>query len=177
MNFFYFTADGDHCSIPVNSSASPFLWVVWYLVLWMYHSLFIHMPIDEFLHFFEIIVTNSVRMYCYCCLVAKSYLTLYGHMDCGSSIHGNSQARILEWVAISFSRGFSWPRDWTYISCIEGRCFATEALGKPIYIILMNWIFEGVHSGCSSIIHSVMIYASLSSGLGQHVRIISLLCF
>ena len=42
-------------------------------------------------------------------------------MNCsppGSSVHGISQARILEWVAISFSRGSSWPRDWTHISCI-----------------------------------------------------------
>ena len=37
----------------------------------------------------------------------------------GSSVHGISQARILEWVAISFARGSSWPRDWTYISCIS----------------------------------------------------------
>ena len=33
----------------------------------------------------------------------------------GSSVHGIFQARILEWVAISFSRGFSWPRDWTWV--------------------------------------------------------------
>ena len=33
------------------------------------------------------------------------------------------QARILEWVAISFSRGSSWTRDWTQVSCIAGRCF------------------------------------------------------
>ena len=43
-------------------------------------------------------------------------------MDCGlSSIHGIFQARILEWVVISSSRGSSWPRDWTqvfYVSCI-----------------------------------------------------------
>ena len=41
-------------------------------------------------------------------------------MDCsppGSTIHGLSQARILEQVAISFSRVSSWPRDWTHISC------------------------------------------------------------
>ena len=36
----------------------------------------------------------------------------------GSSVHGISQARILEWVAISFSRGSSWPRDQTHVSCI-----------------------------------------------------------
>ena len=42
-------------------------------------------------------------------------------LDCsppGSSVHGISQARILEWVAISFSRGSSWPRDWTHVSWI-----------------------------------------------------------
>ena len=36
----------------------------------------------------------------------------------GSSIHGISQARILKWVAISFSRGYSWLRDQTHVSCI-----------------------------------------------------------
>ena len=47
-------------------------------------------------------------------------------MDCslpGSPVHGILQARILEWVAISFSRGSSQPRDWTQVSCIAGRCF------------------------------------------------------
>ena len=42
-------------------------------------------------------------------------------MDCGlpvSSVHGILQARILEWIAISFSRGSSWPRDWTHVPCI-----------------------------------------------------------
>ena len=36
----------------------------------------------------------------------------------GSSFHGISQVRILEWVAISFSKESSWPRDWTHASCI-----------------------------------------------------------
>ena len=47
-------------------------------------------------------------------------------MDCslpGSSVHGIFQARILEWVAISFSRGSSQPRDRTQVSCIVGRRF------------------------------------------------------
>ena len=38
---------------------------------------------------------------------------------------------MLKWVAISFSRGSSWPRDWTYISCIAGGFFTTEPLRKP----------------------------------------------
>ena len=47
-------------------------------------------------------------------------------MNCslpGSSVHGILQARKLEWVAIPFSRGSSWPREWTKASCIAGRFF------------------------------------------------------
>ena len=52
--------------------------------------------------------------------------TLCDPMDCsppGSSIHGILQARVLEWIAISFSRGSSLPRDWTRVFLIAGRCF------------------------------------------------------
>ena len=52
--------------------------------------------------------------------------TLCNPVDCsppGSSVHGILQARILEWVAISFSRGSSQPRDWIQVSCIAGRRF------------------------------------------------------
>ena len=62
--------------------------------------------------------------------VAQSCLTLCDPVDCslqGSSVHGILQARILEWVAISFSRGSSWPRDRTRVSCIAGRCFTLWA--------------------------------------------------
>ena len=58
--------------------------------------------------------------------VAQSCPTLCDPMDCsrlGSSIHGIFQARILEWVAISFSSGSSQPRDQTRVSFIVGRCF------------------------------------------------------
>ena len=58
--------------------------------------------------------------------VAQSCPTLCDPVDCsppGSSIHGILQARILEWVAISFSRGSSWPRDQTQVSCIAGKRF------------------------------------------------------
>ena len=54
-------------------------------------------------------------------------------VDCslpGSSIHGILQARILEWVAISFSRGSSPPRDRTQVSCIAGRRFTLWATRK-----------------------------------------------
>ena len=64
-----------------------------------------------------------------CCCVSKLCLTLFDPMDCSlpvSSVHRISQARILEWVAISFSRGFYQPRDWTHVSCILARFFITE---------------------------------------------------
>ena len=56
--------------------------------------------------------------------VTQSCLTLCEPIDCrlpDFSIHGIFQARILEWVAISFSRGSSQPRDQTQVSCIVGR--------------------------------------------------------
>ena len=58
--------------------------------------------------------------------VAQSCPTFSDPMDCslpGSSIHGIFQARVLEWVAVSFSRGSSRLRDWTRVSRIAGGCF------------------------------------------------------
>ena len=55
---------------------------------------------------------------------------LWPHGLPGSSVQGISKARILVWVAISFSRGSSRPRDRTFISCIAGGLFTTEPLGK-----------------------------------------------
>ena len=52
-----------------------------------------------------------------------------GHSPAGSSVHEILQARILEWVAIPFSRGSSWPRDGTRVSCIAGGFFAIWATG------------------------------------------------
>ena len=61
--------------------------------------------------------------------------TLWNPIDCsppGSSVHGIIQARILEWVAIPFSRGSSWPRDRIQVSCIADRFFTVWAPGKQI---------------------------------------------
>ena len=52
-------------------------------------------------------------------------------IDCtlpGSSVHGILQARILEWVAISFYRESFWPRDQTQVSCIAVRLFSNWAM-------------------------------------------------
>ena len=62
--------------------------------------------------------------------VAQSCPTLCNPMDCSlpcSSVHGIFQARVLEWVAISFSRGPSRPRDWTRVSRIVSKHFTVWA--------------------------------------------------
>ena len=69
------------------------------------------------------------------------FATLWTVPPTGSTVHGVSQVRILEWVAISSSRGSSWLRDWTHISCISclaGRPFTTKLPGKP-------WLNEQMH--------------------------------
>ena len=58
--------------------------------------------------------------------VAQLCPTLCDPMDCslpGSSVHGIFQALVLEWIAISFSKGSSQPRDRTRVSRIVDRCF------------------------------------------------------
>ena len=57
----------------------------------------------------------------------------------GSSVHGILQARILEWVTISFSRGTSWPRDRTRVSHIGGRRFNLWATREAL-----NHLFQDV---------------------------------
>ena len=74
-------------------------------------------------------------------LVAKLCPTLCDLMDCspsGSSVCMILQTRILKWVAISFPRISSQPRNQTHISCIAGRFFTTELRGEPISNALSN---------------------------------------
>ena len=63
------------------------------------------------------------------------------------SVCGISQARILEWVPISFSRESSWPSDWTQVSCIVGRLLtdsATDSLGVPgKHLNHYNYVYQG----------------------------------
>ena len=71
-------------------------------------------------------------------MFAQSCPTLCDLMDCSppsSSVQGNLQARILEWVAMPFFRESSQPRDRacvSYASCIAGEFFTAEPLEKPI---------------------------------------------
>ena len=73
----------------------------------------------------QIHTTETTKLFI-SCEVAQSCPTLRDPMDCslpGSSVHGIFQARVLEWVAISFSKETSQPRDRTQVSRIAGRRF------------------------------------------------------
>ena len=120
--------------------------------------------------------------------VTRSCLTLCNSMDCSppaSSVHGNFQARVLEWVAISFSRGCSQPRDWTHVSHIAGRHFSTwaprEALISPhareLYIFHI-WVLGQIYLSSKHFSHSLAclfliilsfpIFANTNSALSPH---------
>ena len=77
--------------------------------------------------------------------VTQLYPTVCNPVDCslpGCSVRGILQARILEWGAISFSRGFSWSRDGTQVPCIASRFFAVWATREsPVGLryMITNW--------------------------------------
>ena len=117
------------------------VWPIWVAFAWKLYltwdvSKLIHMLIRSIKLWFNWIIKEVIFDPCMC---AQACLTLCNFTDCNppdSSILGIFQARILEWVALSYSRGSSlWPWDGTYIICISlsGRwilyhCIAWEAL-------------------------------------------------
>ena len=81
------------------------------------------------------------RVLC-CYLLTKSWLTLCDPMVTsvhGSSVHEISQARILVWVAISFSLGSSQLRGQTWVTCIAGGFFPSEPPRKPQSTLLATF--------------------------------------
>ena len=82
--------------------------------------------------------------YIICVLVAQLCLTLCYPMDCslpGSSCPWNSPGKNTRGVAIPFSRGSSWPREQTWVSCIAGRFFTIwDTVEPPLYYILEIFI-------------------------------------
>ena len=100
--------------------------------------------------------------------VAQSCLTLCNPVDCslpGSSIHEILQAKILEWVAISFSRGSSWTRDWTQVSHIAGRCFnlwaTREAPGSTVIDTPRNNVLPAIWASLNPV--------KLTCKINQHI--------
>ena len=83
---------------------------------------------------------------------------LLWHMDCsppGSSVHGISQTRVLEWVDISFSSGSSQPRDQTHISFLAGGFFTTE---PPGIFTLITYFYSKVAKYMSDIFNICIPY-------------------
>ena len=79
-------------------------------------------------------VTLPFLQSCHMVLIPQSCPPLCNRVDWsppGSSVYGTLQARILEWVAISFSRATFQPRDRTCVSCLAGGFFTIESPGKP----------------------------------------------
>ena len=73
------------------------------------------------------------------CMHTQSYLTLCNLVDCsppGSSVHDISHTGTLEWVAISFSRGSSWPRDQTWVSCVP--CNGRQILCQLLHLGILE---------------------------------------
>jgi len=131
-----------------NFHLPDYKWICW-LKIWMsLKNIFI-----ENLCLFKnsLFISSPIRFY----LLKKSYCEislyitdnlLFSHQvlsdsfgtpctDCsltGPSVCGISQASILEWVAISFSRGSSWPRGWTYVFCIGRQTLPLSHWGSPI---------------------------------------------
>ena len=91
-----------------------------------------------------------------------SHVRLLRPHDCsppGSFVHGILQARILEQVAISSSRGSSWPRNWTHVFCVS-------CMGRCILYHCATWQDPCMHistSKCATLLFSVKILARTSA--------------
>ena len=124
----------------------------------------------------------------HCVLATQACLTLCDPMDCsppGSSVHGILQARILEWVTISFSRGSSWPRDRTWVSCTASGFLTFWATYSPWnypgqntgvgYLSLLQRIFptQGLNPGllhCRQILYQLNLPLYRASGMAQMLK-------
>ena len=98
------------------------------------------------------------------CLVDQSCLALWDPMDYsspGPCAHGIFQARILEWVAISSSRGSSQPRDWTFVSCIAGGFFTCWALREAWYTHISKHHTLNIYNFCLSVIPQYLAFQVL----------------
>ena len=127
---------------------------------------------------FGITLTLSLHLQCKRREVTQSCLSLYDPMDCSppdSLTHGIFQAWILEWVAISFSRGSSRPRNWTQVPRIVGRRFTiwVQSLawedplekGKGTHSSILAWRIPGTiqSMGSQRIGHHWVTFTSLTS--------------
>ena len=94
--------------------------------------------------------------------MSDSFVTQWTE-DPDFSVHGIYQAKILERVEISFSRGYSWPRDWTHISCLVGRFFTTLPAGKPKFSMYLLCFPPNATTDLSSVNFSKSLCTSNNS--------------
>ena len=120
----------------------------------------------------------SLHLCLFCCLAYRvivaaaksleSCLTLCDPIDGsppGSSIPGILQERTLEWVTIPSSRGSSWPRDWTQVSCIAGRFVPIWAIREALNVynssVWMAWSLS-LHSSVHLFSPPIVAYQKVS---------------
>ena len=117
-----------------------------------------------------------------CCMCAQSCSTLLDPVDCcppGSSVHGIFPARIMEWIAISSSRGSTWPKDWSCVSCIS--CIGRRILYPwATSEVLCRWCFSvniivfpfslGILLSQSAQFSHLVVSKSLRPHESQHAR-------
>ena len=142
----------------IYSSESPMIWIsVWHCRgsllshIHLFFSFFVLSQLDElhYLVFYWLILSSASSHFSsaqFSCSLVSNSLWHHGlqhtRPPClsptprvypnSSSVHGILQARILEWVAFPFSRGSSWPKDQTQVSCIAGRFFTVWATRESL---------------------------------------------
>ena len=120
------------------------LWSILSHVFFFFFFFFYHIASAKH-DFIKVVLISVLILFCLCliatCSVTQSCPTLCNPTGCspqGSSVHGISQARILDWVAISFSRETSWLRGQTHVSCIS--CIGRWILLPLCHLgSLFNW--------------------------------------
>ena len=140
-----------------------FLLITTYLLTFIFLSIVdLHYCVSFRMYIYFLILHYSLLIYkilnivpccfCCCCLVTRLCPTLCNPVNCSpldSSVHGISQTRILERVAIFFSRGSSRTSGQTHVSCLAGRFFTTEPPGKPrLYrksLLFIYFIYGSIH--------------------------------
>ena len=126
------------CSCVNNTTTKPKMlsFLSWLLSIWELNINFslrnYVVPGSFFPLFISLQILPTIHMLCFCCV---SHSVMFDPLTpwIVSSVHGILQERILEWVAIPFSRGDSQPRGQTRVSCIVGRFFTIWATRKAIY--------------------------------------------
>ena len=86
----------------------------------------------------------------------------------GSLVHGILQARTLEWVAISFSKGSSWPGDWTLVSCIPGRFFIIWTTRAKSQLLLRYFLTLRYYDSDKFVDISIIIQRLKAGGEGEN---------